>query len=352
MRTGCVAAFAAPDPAAGTERLVVVAETRHTEETARAALRRDIVACVTDVAGTPPDEVVLTAPGAVPKTSSGKIRRAASRDLYQRGRLGASRPGTGWQVARLTLTGVAPRLRRLRRGAAATLYAAYAWVLLTAVGTPVLLAVATLPRRSWRCAAARAGARLLIWLSGTPLSVHGATRLAAGQACVVVANHQSFLDGLVLTAALPGPVQFVAAREFATRLVVGAFLRRLGTEFVERSDRARGLADVRRLTDAVLAGDTLVFFPEGRLARAPGLRAFHMGAFVIAASAGVPVVPVAIRGTRSLLRPDRYFVRHAAVDVEVTDRIEPDGSDWDAALHLRLAARAALLRHCGEPDLS
>jgi 1-acyl-sn-glycerol-3-phosphate acyltransferase len=88
----------------------------------------------------------------------------------------------------------------------------------------------------------------------------------------------------------------------------GLVLKRLGTEFVERHEREHGVADTDRVVAVARAGQSLAISPEGRLACAPGLRPFRMGAFVVvvAAEAGVPVVPVAIRGTRDMLRPEHH----------------------------------------------
>src|SRR6516165_1145960 len=88
VRKGCVAGFASPDPAGGAERLVVMAETRVTGDDARAALRSEIAATAVDLLGVAPDEVVLAPPRTVLKTSSGKIRRAASQAIYQAGKIG------------------------------------------------------------------------------------------------------------------------------------------------------------------------------------------------------------------------------------------------------------------------
>ena len=95
----------------------------------------------------------------------------------------------------------------------------------------------------------------------------------------------------------------------------------------------------------------LVVYPEGTFDRRPGLRPFHLGAFAAAAKAGVPVVPVAIRGSRAVLRGDSRFARHGRITVSVHQPIAPAGADWAEALRLRDLVRAALLRSCGEPDL-
>ena len=111
------------------------------------------------------------------------------------------------------------------------------------------------------------------------------------------------------------------------------------------------MADAKQLPELVQAGRSLVFFPEGTFTRMPGLLPFHMGAFVTAAEAGLPIVPVVIRGTRSILRGDSTFMRKGAVSVLVGSPIMPQGSDWQAAINLRDAVRDEMLRHCGEPDL-
>ena len=96
----------------------------------------------------------------------------------------------------------------------------------------------------------------------------------------------------------------------------------------------------------------MLFFPEGTFKRAEGLLPFRMGAFVVAAQAGVPVVPLAISGTRSILRGGQWFPRRGTVRLVIGKPILPLGADWGAALRLREAARAQILRDCDEPDLA
>jgi 1-acyl-sn-glycerol-3-phosphate acyltransferase len=86
---------------------------------------------------------------------------------------------------------------------------------------------------------------------------------------------------------------------------------------------------------------------------------FHMGAFISAAEAAVPVVPIAIRGTRSILRDESWFPRHGAIIVTIGTPIDPQklmtetaADIWTVALQLRASAREHILNHCGEPDLS
>jgi 1-acyl-sn-glycerol-3-phosphate acyltransferase len=143
----------------------------------------------------------------------------------------------------------------------------------------------------------------------------------------------------------------VAKQELAASFLTRLPLQRLGVEFVERFAAQRGVEDTTRVVQAARQGRTMVFFPEGTFGREPGLRPFRMGAFVVAAQADVPVVPVAIRGTRSILRSDQWFIRRGVVHIRIGTPIRSANTDWTAAVALRNAARAQLLRTCGEPDL-
>ena len=71
-----------------------------------------------------------------------------------------------------------------------------------------------------------------------------------------------------------------------------------------------------------------------------------------AARQHLPILPVTLRGTRSILRGDQWFPRRGAVSVRIGEPIPPDGEDFAAALRLRDKARAAILAHCGEPDVA
>ena len=352
IRRGCVAVFGSPDPASGTERVIVVAETRELDAAALEALQASVREVTTDLLGMPPDEAVLAPAHSVLKTSSGKIRRAAVRELFEKGRIG-QRPRAVWlQIARVSLASFRPRLRSAWRRIADTGYAVYAQIVFWSLAPPTWLLVVLLPRARWRWAAMRVSARLLFRLAGVPLRIQGLDQWPRDQACVVTANHASYLDGVVLVATLPNEFAFVAKAEFVDQFVPYHFLRRMGALFVERFDKQRGVADARLTAQTIRAGRSVLFFPEGTFTRMPGLLPFRMGAFVAAAEAGAPVVPVTIRGTRSLLRSGSWFPHRGTVRVNIGAAILPVGTDWSAALKVRDAVRTELLTHLGEPDLT
>ncbi|MDP4006220.1 AMP-binding protein [Methylobacterium sp. NEAU K] len=350
VRKGCVVAFASSDPKSGTERLVVVAETRLGDPRERDALRRSVMDRLAAVLEQPPDEVLLCQPHTVPKTSSGKIRRAEARARYEAGALARPAPDARVALFRMARAATAARLHRTVRRVTDWAYAASWWASLAAVAAPVWALVHTLPRRTWRHAALRAGARAFLRLTGTPPRVTGEP-ITPDMAAIVVANHASYLDAVVLTAILSGGPVFLAKQELAGQRVAGPFLRRLGTVFVHRGEEA-GVADAAAVLDRIRWGERLVAFPEGTFTRSPGLLPFHLGAFQAACRAHIPVIPVTISGTRSILRADQWFPHRGAIGVHVGGPLVPEGEDFHAAVRLRDVTRAAILARSGEPDLA
>lgn len=350
IRRGCVAAFGVPDRALGTERLVIVAETRETVAAERERLRAAAAAAVFERLGEPPDEIVLAPPGSVLKTSSGKLRRAATRDAYVAGSLGRAAVAARWQVLRLVLGALPLLVQRLLDEARAWVYPAWSWTCFAVLAPLAWLCVAAAPQPALAWRIGRGFARLLLRACGVRLRVAGAA-IGGVQPAVLVANHASYLDGLMLMAALPDCHRFVAKRELADAFLARVFLQRIGAIFVERFAVQRSVDDTRRLVAAVAAGERLAVFPEGTFTAAPALLPFHLGAFVVAARTGARVIPVAIRGTRALLPAGRWAPRRGPVDVLVAAPLEPArGEDvFAAALALRDAAHARIAELCGEP---
>ncbi len=345
VRKGCVAVFGVADELTGTERLVVLAETRSAAVDACARARAAIVAAVVDVLGEPPDEIILAPPHTVLKTSSGKIRRSACRELVAQGRAGAPAPSARRQLLRLAAGGLVARAGHVvgatGRALASLRIAASFWLL--APPTWLLTMLTRDPAAAW--AVGRAAARLLLRLGGIPLTVTAVGRLPDGP-CVVVSNHASYADGVLLVAALPRQFAFVAKRELRDQFIAGLYLRRLGAEFVERADVRRSVEDAQRMAEIVTRGKSLLIFPEGTFVTHEELLPFHLGAFLAAARAGVPVVPVTIRGSRELLSASGYWPRRRALEVVVGEplAVPPAAAEqvFQVAVKMRRSARETI----------
>lgn len=359
VRAGCVAVFGSPDPDTGTERLIVLAETRETSPERQQQLIKAINQAVMALTGSGPSQIVLAPPGSVLKTSSGKIRRSACRDLYEKGLVG--KPLPVWrQFLHLLAAAIRPQFRRWRRQLSALTYAIYAWTMAVSIGTAAWLGVLLLPIQNLRWHFVRRMAGLLAKLTWTPLKVEGLDNLPPpSQPCIFVSNHASYLDGAAILAAIPRRFSFVAKQELADQLIAGPFLKRIGCQFVERFAGERSVQDAQRLTEAARNGRSLWFFPEGTFTRQPGLLPFYLGAFLTAAETGLPIVPVTIHGTRSILRAGSWFPNRGTIKImilpvlnthECAQRLKPD-SPISLAVHLRETARQAMLQHLPEPDL-
>jgi 1-acyl-sn-glycerol-3-phosphate acyltransferase len=350
IRKGGVAAFGSPDPQNGTERLIVMAETKERDPAARTKLIAAAHEVVTGIAGSAADDIVLVPPRGVPKTSSGKVRRSSAKELYESGRTDVKQHGVWLQIARLGVSTAGRSVTNFVRRVGDTLYAAW-WYLVTALGlAAAFLTTMILPTLSARWSALRVIARAALALTAIKVTVTGIERLPQSNA-VILFNHTSYMDAVIIASVLPGEPAFIAKKEFADQAFAGIFMRRLGVSFVERFDAAASLADAEAVTGLAKAGRLFVFFPEGTFTRRAGLLGFYMGAFKVAADANLPVVPGVLRGVRTLLRGDQWFPRRTAISVVIEEPIQPAGTDFGAMLALRDNARAAMLKHVGEPDL-
>jgi len=351
VRKGCVVAFGAASEASGTESLVVAAETRATEAGERDRITAEIMEKVGAAIGVPPDAVMLVPPGAVPKTSSGKIRRAATKDLHARGELGRA-PSTALGVrarlvAAVLVQEARPRLVQLLRYG----YAAYLAAVLAVPLLAVWILGAVLPGGSATRAVERWLFTFVLRVAGCSLSVTGADRLASKGPLILACNHTSYADIAALLALLPSRFVFVAKREALRWPLVGLFLRKSGHIGVERFDAREGAADAAKLGEAISAGRSVVVFPEGTFTRASGLRPFRLGAFKTAVETATPVVPVAIRGARAVLRDKTWIPRPGPIEIEIGAPIVPTGGEWRDVVTLRDQVAHYVAERCGEPRL-
>jgi len=352
VRRGCVAAFGTQETTSATEKLVVVAETRETDAASLAQLRARINRRVVDLVGEPPEEIMLVAPHSVLKTSSGKLRRAATRIAYEDGSLarGPTRGAAQW--LRLAVASAAPEGRRLRQAAQRSGYGLYCWIAALPCALAVGLSSALLPGRAWSFG--HRAARWLIRAWRIPFGVTGMDNIDLATPHIVVANHCSYLDVVFITALLPGPHLFVAKAELERAPLLGAWLRRIGTIFVERFAAEQSVGAVARLKEALAHGNSLLIFPEGTFTRVSGLRPFHLGAFQVAVASGTPVVPLSLRGTRSVLRDGQRLMRRVPVSAALSAPLWalPGCDAFAEAVRLRDAARDFIVGHCGELDLT
>ena len=219
-------------------------------------------------------------------------------------------------------------------------YTGYCLVLFTVLGLTVLVVNMFLRNLRRRRLVAGAFSRAFLRAAGIPFAVRGLDRLPQVP-CVVVANHASYIDGLVAAAALPPDFAFVIKKEMVRVPLASLLLRRLGSQFVERFDRHKGGVDARRVLKLAATGQSLVFFPEGTFNENPEVGRFLGGAFTTAARSGMPVVAMAIHGTRAVMPPVGFAIHRLPIRVEILEVLNSGD--------LRQRSRELISRAVGEP---
>lgn len=169
--------------------------------------------------------------------------------------------------------------------------------------------------------------------------------------CIVVANHASYIDGPLLKGYLPWRFNFVIKGEMRNFGPAHFLLRRAGSKFVERTDIRGSTRDARQIVKAAVAGESLGFFPEGTFQLQPGLMPFRSGAFAAARKGGIPVVPIAIRGSRYVLPARALLPRRGPLSIDVLPAIAPGDAAYETTRGLAEAARQRILQVLDEPDL-
>jgi 1-acyl-sn-glycerol-3-phosphate acyltransferase len=241
----------------------------------------------------------------------------------------------------------------MRRALAGVLTTAYGVCALAVFSLLLVLATVlalVVPRLQWRRRITHRVAKLAVLVLGVRLIVKGLEHLPPGS-CVVVANHASYLDGVVMKAALPPRFSFVIKREAASMPVAGFLMKRIGSEFVDRHTESGRRRDAMRVLRRAEEGHSLVFFPEGTFDEITGLKRFHVGAFAAAVRGGMPVVPAVIHGARRAMPSKALIVRPGRVLVEILAPVVAPDTHKDADA-LRREARRRILERLDEPDLA
>lgn len=174
----------------------------------------------------------------------------------------------------------------------------------------------------------RAWARRLLEVTDLPVEAHGLERIPP-VGCVYAVNHASFVDIWILVALLPGSTRFVAKRELARVPIFGWALRATGQIPLDRRDREAAARSYRAAAEEMRAGRSVIVFVEGTRSRTGRLGEFKKGAFVLAIEAGVPLVPVYLRGTRAAMRRGSLWLRRRPVTLVVGEPVATAGLTYD-----------------------
>jgi len=186
---------------------------------------------------------------------------------------------------------------------------------LAATVPPAWMAVRVLPAGRAVDRLVRRWSRLIVRLSGCRPRVLGCP--PSDGPVVFASSHSSYLDSVVLMASMPADFRFVAHREALAWPVIGVALRKAGHIIVDRRSAASRRACYRQMRQTLLAGRSVLVFPEGTIRAHDEPGRLHAGAFRAAATTGCPLVPVVFRGTRQILPRPFRLPRRSPIDVHV-----------------------------------
>ncbi len=172
--------------------------------------------------------------------------------------------------------------------------------------------------------------RCMLWLTGLRLETHGLPRIEASAPCLVMFNHQSLLDLVVLATTWPAGATVLYKREFHRIPFMGRAMRRAGMIPIDRSnpDAARSSLDAAA-AEVRERGRVVLIAPEGTRSRRGGLQDFKLGPFHLACATRVPILPFITRGVAEVLPMGRFGPHTGTIRVDVLEPI--DTSEWNAA---------------------
>ena len=189
-------------------------------------------------------------------------------------------------------------------------------------------------------------AKALLWVAGVSVSVRGAEFIAGPEPRIFVGNHVSWFDVLASAAVLPRG-KYVAKAELFRVPVFGQAIRWIGMIEIDRENRKAAFGSLERAAAKIRAGNPVVMFAEGTRGEGYALRPFKKGPFVLAITAGVPIVPMVIYGTIERMRRGSWQIRPGTIEVTFLEPIPTAGFAYDdrgALVELTRSRMAAVLR--------
>lgn len=189
----------------------------------------------------------------------------------------------------------------------------------------------------------RSWCRLLFFVSGIRVTVDGRENVPDGP-FIIVCNHSSHLDGPAVVIALPVGVYFVIKKELANIPVWGFAARKAGFIAIDRGKSQEAQATLNAAVDSIRQGKHVLIFPEGTRAHDDGMGRFKKGGFHLAVQAEVPILPISINHSRTLLPRGRSFPLPGNVEVCIGPPIQPEGSEKEVVPELLARVRDELIR--------
>jgi len=193
--------------------------------------------------------------------------------------------------------------------------------------------------------------RVFVRASGVDLSVDGLEKLDPAKRYVLVPNHSSYLDiPCLLTALDTQPIRFMAKASLFKIPILGWGMLAAGFIPIDRKKTSKGKASFDLAAKRIRGGNTIVIFPEGGRSHERTMKPFKHGAFLLAMKSGLPLVPIAIRGTHDALPASTLIIRPGPVKIVVGDPIDVSELSVRQKDELVQSTRSAILDMLGQTE--
>lgn len=351
IRKGCTVAFGVMDPRLGTEKLVVVTETRETDAKIKQHILQEVSEKIANILGNPPDEIILAPPKAVPKTSSGKLQRQACKKAYLSGKITTRKQPAWWQMLKLLVKAGHLKCIHGLKQCLDLIYSVWVYVVI-AIGGLCSGILALLLPGSWLTKIMPYVARNMFRMALCPVHLKDQAHARVATPMIFVANHASYIDALVMMAVLPAGTKMVAKQELLKRPILGRLVQKLGFITVDRLDFADTIQASDKMLKTINNHQSLGLFPEGTFTYATGIRPFKLGAFKVSVDTLTPICPLAIQGTRAMYRAGKILFSPGQLKVTFCPPLYPNSDDWDEVVRLAEMAKQQISTHCGEPIIN
>lgn len=351
VRKGCVVAFGDRNDKKGTEKFVIVAESREHDKDVQTKLHDDIIEHVAANMGLPPDDVLIVPPGTILKTSSGKLQRSATKKAYLEGKLVKKIIPVKMQVAKMIVKSISAKITRSITRSLRFIYSVYlmTFAILTLVPMAPIIRVLS-PQTARRVV--KGWCRVFLLMAGCPVQINNSQIVRKKHPLIYVANHASYMDSVLLIAALPTDVLFVAKKEINDTFLISTYAKACGYLTVDRMDFSKSLQDAEIIKSTLQSGMSIMIFPEGTFAYATGVRPFKLGAFNLATESGESLCTIGLRGTRPFLRANTMLFMPARLSVNFGDIVKVEGNDFQEAIRLRDETRQQISQLCDEKPIN
>ena len=176
---------------------------------------------------------------------------------------------------------------------------------------------------------ARIWSKSILFVSGIKVDVEGLANIDPGKSYIYMANHRSNFDIPVLLGCLPIQFRWLAKAELFKIPIFGRAMQGAGYVKIDRTNRESAFKSIDEVAAKMKNGVSVMIFPEGTRSQDGNLKPFKKGGFVMAVDTGVPIVPVILRGTRSIMAKGSWRINPGKVTLSVEKPIDTSGSTRD-----------------------